>query len=84
MRKIMCPNQYHYESESDKISEEKVLVSQEKVSGFPEKGADQKWKSGKLPGNFWIAVKFRSDNTSREVGGELPGSPGTFQKRGGA
>ena len=49
-------------------------------------------KSGKLPGNLWIAVKFHSERTSGEVAGELPGkspgnfrgSPGTFQKLGGA
>ena len=51
---------------------ERVFVSRERVSGFPEKGADVRGsrgnfpgtsgllpgKSGELPGNLWIAVKF--------------------------
>ena len=50
-------------------------------------------KSGKLPGNLWKnAVKFHSERTSGEVAEKLPGkspgnfrgSPGTFQKLGGA
>ena len=32
-------------------------MSQERVSDFPEKGAGKlPGKSGKLPGNLWIAV----------------------------
>ena len=82
-------------------------MSHQRVSGFPEKGADL-WggpgnfgevrelpgKSGKLPWNLWIAAiafKIHSEKSSGEVAGELPGksgeilgSPGTFQKLGGA
>ena len=55
-------------------------MSQERVSGFAEKGADL------------IAVKFHSERTSGEVAeknfwgssGNFRGSPGTFQKLGGA
>ena len=54
------------------ISEE-VFPSQERVSGFPEKGADLR---GSLPGNFWIAVKFHSERTSGEVTEKLPGKFG--------
>ena len=46
-------------------------------------------RSGKLPGNLWIAVKFHSERTSGQVAGELPGKSrelpgksGTFQKLG--
>ena len=83
---------------------EKVLASQERVSGFPEKGAtsgEARETSGevqetsgevwKLPGNPWIAFNFHSERTSGEVAeklpgkfGQLPGSPGSFQKLGGA
>ena len=67
-------------------------MSQDRVSGFPEKGADLRGKSGKLPGNLWIAVKFHSERTSGEVAektsgevrGTSGGSPGTLQKLGGA
>ena len=59
------------------------------ISGFPERGADL-WglpgksgellgKSGKLPGNLWIAVKVQSERTSGEVAGELPGKFGNFR-----
>ena len=64
-------------------------MSQERVSGFPEKGADlpespgtsgevrgTSGKSGKLPGNPWIAVKFHSERTSGEVAEKLPGKFG--------
>ena len=65
----------------------KVFVSQERVSGFPEKAADLQGSpgnvaggSGKLQGNLWIAVKFHSERTSGEVAGKLPGkSPGNFR-----
>ena len=53
---------------------EEVSASQERVSGFPAKGADLRGspgeppgKSGKLPGNRWIAVKLHSERTSGEV-----------------
>ena len=87
-------------------------MSQERVSGFPGKGADLRgsWevlkefgefpgKFGKLAGNPWIAVEFHSERTSGEVAEKLPGkslknfrgslgnfwgSPGIFQKLGGA
>ena len=43
------------------FSSEKVCVSQERVSGFPEKrGRELLGKSGKLAANCWIAVKFHS------------------------
>ena len=64
-------------------------MSRERVSGFPEKGADlgEVWelpgkfgelpgKSGKLSGNLWIAVKFHSERTSGEVAEKLPGTSG--------
>ena len=64
-------------------------MSQERVSGFPEKGADSgevgelpgkfgelPGKFGKLPGNLWIAVKFHSERTSGEVAEKLPGKFG--------
>ena len=71
---------------------EKFLVSQERVSGFPEKGADLRGspgtsgkfgelpgKFGKLPGNLWIAVKFHSERTSGGSRGKLSGRSGNFQ-----
>ena len=67
----------------------KGFVSQERVSGFPEKGltsgevretsgksGELPGKSGKLPGNPWIAVKFHSERTSGEVAEKLPGKSG--------
>ena len=72
------------------VRSEKVFVSQERVSGFPEKGADLgsfpnfPGSLGELPGNLWIAVKFHSERTSGEVTEKLRGSPGTSQKLGGA
>ena len=67
-------------------------MSQERVSGFPEKGADLRGspgtsgqvrgtsrKSGKLAGNLWIAVKFHRERTSGEVAGELRGKFGNFR-----
>ena len=33
-------------------------------------------KSGKLPGNLWIAVKFHSERNSGEAAGKLPGNKG--------
>ena len=68
------------------------FVSQERVSGFPEKGADLRGSCrntsgkfgelrevGKLSGNLWIAVKFHSERTSGEVAETLPGSSGNFR-----
>ena len=67
------------------------VKTQERVSGFPEKGADLRGSpgklpgksgelpgksGGKLPGNPWIAVKFHSERTSREVAEKLPGKSG--------
>ena len=57
---------------------ERVFVSQERVSSFPEKGADLRGSPGNFrevwgtsgevwetsPGNLWIAVKFHSQRTS--------------------
>ena len=70
---------------------EKVSASREKLSGFPETGLTSgevretsgevratSGKSGKLPGNPWIAVKFHSERTSGEVAEKLPGSSGDF------
>ena len=67
-------------------------MSQERVSGFPEKGADlrgspgtsgevwgttrQGWESS---GNLWIAVKFHSERTSGEVAENFWGSSGNFR-----
>ena len=72
-------------------------MSQERVSGFQEKGLtsgevpELPGKFGKLPGNLRIAVKFHSERTSGEVAenfrgssGNFRGSPGTSQKLGGA
>ena len=85
---------------SERLSEkapmsEKVFASQERVSGFPETGLtsgevrETSGKSGELPGNPWIAVKFHSERTSgkspknfRGNLGNFRGSPGTFQKLG--
>ena len=59
----------------------KLFVSQERVSGIPEKRADLRrspgnfqlpGKSGKLPVNLWIALEFHSERTSRK-------SPGNFR-----
>ena len=72
---------------------EKVFVSQERVSGFPEKGAYLRGspgtsgrKSGELPGKFvklpgklWIAVKLHSERTSGEVAKNFRGSSGNFR-----
>ena len=73
-------------------------MSQKRVSGFPEKGADL-WgspgtsgevlgnfrvKFGKLPGNLWIAVKFHSERTSGEVAENFRGSSGNFRASPGA
>ena len=76
-----------------RLSSEKVLVSQGRVSGFPEKGADLRgspgtsgevWgKFGKLPGNLWIAVKFHSERTSGEVTEKLPGKSGELPGKSG-
>ena len=56
------------------------LVSHERVSGFPEKGADL-WgspfscggKSGKLLGNLWIALEMHGGRSSGEVAGQFLG-----------
>ena len=68
-------------------------MSQERVSGFPEKGADLRGspgtsgelpgKSGKLPGNLWIAVKLHSERTSGEVVEKLPGKFGELPGKSG-
>ena len=75
---------------------EKVLASQERVSGFPEKGAtsgearetsgEVQETSGKvweLPGNPWIAFKFHSERTSGEVAEKLPGKFGQLPGKSG-
>ena len=49
--------------------------------GYPQSCAT---KFGRVPGDLWIAVKFHSERTSREVSGELPGKFGDFHKLGGA
>ena len=72
-------------------------MSQERASGFPEKGADLRevrelsekfgelpGKFGKLPGNLWIAVKFHSERTSGEVTEKLPGKFGELPGKSGA
>ena len=71
---------------------EKVFVSQERVSGFPEKGltsgevpelpgksGELPGKFGKLPGNLRIAVKFHSERTSGEVAKNFRGSSGNLR-----
>ena len=69
---------------------EKWLTSGE-VRELPGKSGKLPGKSGKLPGNLWIAIQFHSERTSGEVAenlrggsGNFRGSPGTFQKLGGA
>ena len=60
-------------------------MSQERVSGFPEKGLtsgevretseEVRGTSGEVwetSGNLWIAVKFHSERTSGEVAEKLP------------
>ena len=42
------------------------------VRELPGKFRELPGKFGKLPGNLWIAVKFHSERTSREVTEELP------------
>ena len=77
---------------SDQDSEsEKVFVSQERVSGFPEKGADLRGSLGNFRGslgNFRGASGLLLSSTVRELPGKslknFRGSPGTFQKPGGA
>ena len=76
-------------------------MSQGRVSGFPEKGADLRGKFGELPGGGGSSGNFRGtsglllNSTVRELPGKSPknfrgslgnfwGSPGTFQKLGGA
>ena len=67
-------------------------MSQERVSGFPEKGltsgevpelpgkfGELPGKFGKLPGNLWIAVMFHSERTSGEVAENFRGSSGNFR-----
>ena len=72
-------------------------MSQERVSGFPEKGADLRgspgtsrevWGSpgevwGTSGGKLWIAVKFHSERTSGEVAGKLPGKFGELPGKSG-
>ena len=81
-----------------KTKSEKVFVSQERVSGFPEKLADLRGSPGNFrgsPGNFRGSLgNFRGtsglllSSTVRELPGKSPknfrGSPGTSQKLGGA
>ena len=72
------------------------FASQERVSGFPEKG----WTSGEVretsvevrgtsgevwetAGNPWIAVKFHSERTSGEVTEKLPGKFGELPGKSG-
>ena len=67
------------------LSSGKVFASQERVSGFPEKGltsgevretsGEVRGTSGEVwetSGNPWIAVKFRRERTSGEVTEKLP------------
>ena len=68
-------------------------MSQERVSGFPGKGADLRGspgtsgevpgKFGKLSGNLWIAVQLHSERTSREVAEKLPGKFGELPGKSG-
>ena len=81
----------------DQVSE-KVFVSQERVSGFPKKGADLRGSPGTsgevwgTSGEVWeTSGGFHSERTSGEVAenfrgssGNFRGSPGTSQKLGGA
>ena len=76
---------------------EKVLVSQERVSGFPEKGTDLRGSPGNFRrnlgnfwgslGDFWGTPGLLLSSTARALQGKSPrnfwGSPGTFQKLGG-
>ena len=73
---------------------EKVFASQERMSGFPEKGAALRGSPGNFrgsPGNFrgslgrnpWIAVKFHSERTSGEVAEKLPGKFGELPGKSG-
>ena len=67
-------------------------MSLERVSGFPDRGADLRGSPGtsgevwgtsgkfaKLPGNLWIAAKFHSERTSGEVAENFRGSSGNFR-----
>ena len=77
---------------------QRIFVSQNRVSGFPEKGANLRKSPGNFRGswgNFWGSLgNFRGtsgmqlSSTVRELPGKSPGnfrgSPGTFQKLGGA
>ena len=72
---------------------EKVFASQERVSGFPEKGADLRGSPGNFwgsPGNFWGSLgNFQGtpglllSSTVRELPGKSPknfrGSLGNFR-----
>ena len=69
-------------------------MSQERVSGFPEKGADLWGRPGnfrgslgnfrrKLPGNLWIAVKFHSERSFGEVARKLLGKFGELPQKSG-
>ena len=61
-------------------------MSRQRVSGFPEIGltsGEVPGKSGELPGNLWIAVKFHSERTSGEDAGELPGKFRELPKKSG-
>ena len=78
------------------LESERVFVSQERVSGFPEKGLTSGEVRGNFrgsPGNFrgslgnfrgtWIAVKFHSERTSGEVAKKLPGKFGELPGKSG-
>ena len=69
------------------LDQRKFLASQERVPGFPDKGADLqgdqgnlRGSSGKLPkilgkfrGTSGLLYKLKSERASGEVSGELPG-----------
>ena len=70
---------------------ERVFESQERVSGFPEKGADLRGSLGNFRGTsgmlFSSTVKElpgKSPKSFRGSSGNFRGSPGTSQKLGGA
>ena len=71
-------------------------MSQERVSGFPEKGADLRGSPGTsgevwgTSGEVWetsgeppVAVRFHSERTSGEVAGKLPGKFGELPGKSG-
>ena len=75
---------------------EKVSVSQERVSGFPEKGADLRGSPGtsgevqgtsgevwETSGELLVAGRFHSERTSGEVAEKLPGKFGELPGKSG-